>query len=87
MGLIFSDINQERIDAWNGDELPLYEPGLREIVMSQRGRNLFFTTDVAGSIRESNVIFIAVNTPNKEFGSMVCVSAFAEESRLPPGSD
>ena len=40
------DINQERIDAWNSDELPIYEPGLDEVVRVARGRNLFFSSDV-----------------------------------------
>lgn len=39
------DINQERIAAWNSDQLPIYEPGLEEIVMQNRGKNLFFSTD------------------------------------------
>ena len=43
-----TDINRERIDAWNSDTLPIYEPGLEEIVRRARGRNLFFSTDVAG---------------------------------------
>jgi UDPglucose 6-dehydrogenase len=65
------DTNQTRIDDWNSDHLPLYEPGLAEIVSRQRGVNLFFTTNVAENIRKADVVFIAVNTPNKEFGSKV----------------
>ncbi|MBO7501382.1 MAG: nucleotide sugar dehydrogenase, partial [Fibrobacterales bacterium] len=38
------DINQARIDAWNGDALPIFEPGLDEVVARARGRNLFFST-------------------------------------------
>ena len=38
------DINKEKIDRWNGDDLPIYEPGLIEIVRESRGRNLFFIT-------------------------------------------
>merc|ERR1711916_340645 len=45
------DINQARIDAWNSDELPIYEPGLDEIVKAQRGVNLFFSTDVAAAMK------------------------------------
>ena len=40
------DISQPRIDAWNSSELPIYEPGLDEIVFACRGKNLFFSTAV-----------------------------------------
>lgn len=62
------DISQARIDAWNSDKLPVYEPGLNEIVKSCRGKNLFFSVDVDGAIRESEMIFISVNTPTKTYG-------------------
>jgi UDPglucose 6-dehydrogenase len=62
------DINQARIDAWNSETLPVYEPGLDEIVAQARGKNLVFTTDVDGSIREADMIFISVNTPTKTYG-------------------
>ena len=62
------DLNQARIDQWNSDELPIYEPGLDEIVREARGRNLKFSTQVDSAIREANIIFIAVNTPTKSFG-------------------
>ena len=62
------DINQERIDSWNSDELPIYEPGLDEIVKSCRDKNLFFSTDVSGAIKESDIVFVSVNTPTKEYG-------------------
>jgi UDPglucose 6-dehydrogenase len=62
------DLNQARINQWNSDELPVYEPGLDEVVKEARGRNLHFSTDVKGAIRDSNIIFIAVNTPTKSFG-------------------
>ena len=62
------DINQARIDAWNSDSLPIYEPGLHEVVMRARGRNLFFSTDIAPAIREADIIFVSVNTPTKQFG-------------------
>ncbi len=63
------DINQERIEAWNSDTLPIYEPGLHEIVQGARGKNLYFSTEVDRYIQESEVIFISVNTPTKEYGS------------------
>lgn len=62
------DINEARIAAWNGDDLPIYEPGLDEVVRQARGRNLFFSTDIAAGIREADVIFVSVNTPTKTFG-------------------
>ncbi len=62
------DINAERIAAWNSAELPIYEPGLQELVESSRNKNLFFSTDVDGSIAESDIIFISVNTPTKTYG-------------------
>lgn len=62
------DISQARIDAWNSDDLPIYEPGLDEVVRSCRDKNLFFSTDVAAAIRECDIIFVGVNTPTKTFG-------------------
>jgi len=64
------DINQERIDQWNGsiDNLPIYEPGLSDIVDKTRDVNLFFTTDVKKSIEDAEMIFISVNTPTKTYG-------------------
>jgi UDPglucose 6-dehydrogenase len=62
------DINAQRIAAWNSDDLPIYEPGLDEVVKRARGRNLFFSTDIERGIRESEIIFVSVNTPTKTFG-------------------
>lgn len=62
------DINAERIAAWQTDELPIFEPGLLEVVQEARGRNLFFSTDVDKGIEEADIIFVAVNTPTKTFG-------------------
>jgi len=62
------DVNEDRIKAWQTDNLPIYEPGLLEVVQSARGRNLFFSNDIAGAIRESEIIFVSVNTPTKTFG-------------------
>ena len=66
------DLNVERIAAWNDenvDNIPIYEPGLSEIVAQARGRNLFFSTNVEKAIDEAQVIFISVNTPTKTYGS------------------
>ena len=64
------DINTEKISAWNGpiDQLPIYEPGLAEVVQEVRGRNLFFSTDIDKAIDEAQMIFMAVNTPTKTEG-------------------
>ncbi|WP_405571282.1 nucleotide sugar dehydrogenase [Winogradskyella sp. Asnod2-B02-A] len=65
------DINAERIAAWNDKDLsklPIYEPGLAEIVEETRGRNLFFSTEIDKTIKESEMIFISVNTPTKTYG-------------------
>jgi UDPglucose 6-dehydrogenase len=63
------DINPTRIAEWNSDELPLYEPGLDEIIRATRGKNLFFTTDIQSGIRDNDIIFVSVNTPTKMFGA------------------
>ena len=62
------DMNEARIAAWNSDELPIYEPGLAEVVKACRGRNLFFSTDVRKGIEEADIIFASVNTPTKTRG-------------------
>ena len=64
------DANPEKIKTWNGplDNLPVYEPGLSEVIKEVRGRNLFFSEDIQGSIEKSEMIFMAVNTPTKTVG-------------------
>jgi UDPglucose 6-dehydrogenase len=62
------DVSESRIKAWQTDKLPIYEPGLLEVVKTARGRNLFFSTDINAAIRESEIIFVSVNTPTKTFG-------------------
>jgi len=62
------DINADRIAQWNSNELPIYEPGLAEVVSECLGRNLTFTTEVDESIRNADMVFISVNTPTKTFG-------------------
>ena len=66
------DLNESRIAAWNDPDvskLPIYEPGLDQIVEEARGRNLFFSTNVDLAIEEAEMIFISVNTPTKTYGS------------------
>ena len=62
------DINEERISEWNSDKLPIYEPGLDQIVKEARGRNLFFSTNIEEAIVDADIIFISVNTPTKTYG-------------------
>ncbi|KQW97663.1 UDP-glucose 6-dehydrogenase [Flavobacterium sp. Root420] len=65
------DLNEQRIKDWNDpntDNIPIYEPGLSQIVAEARGRNLFFSTEVDKAIDEAQVIFISVNTPTKTYG-------------------
>ena len=65
------DLNEQRIKDWNDpntDNIPIYEPGLSEIVAEARGRNLFFSTEVEKAIDEAQIIFISVNTPTKTYG-------------------
>merc|ERR1711953_1149854 len=62
------DMNEARIQAWNTDTLPIYEPGLKEVVEQCRGKNLFFSTDVQKGVEEADIIFASVNTPTKKSG-------------------
>ena len=66
------DLNEARIAAWNDKEvsnIPIYEPGLNEMVAGTRGKNLFFSTEVDKAIDEADLIFISVNTPTKTYGT------------------
>ncbi len=65
------DLNEKRIAAWNDadvNNIPIYEPGLSDVVAEARGRNLFFSTEVDKAIDEAQMIFISVNTPTKTYG-------------------
>jgi len=62
------DVNEARIAAWNSEELPVFEPGLEEIVKAARGRNLFFSSEVEETVREADMVFVSVNTPTKTYG-------------------
>ena len=68
--VVVVDINPARIAAWNSEnfELPIYEPGLVEVVKEVRGRNLFFSTDIDAAVAACDIVFVGVNTPTKMFG-------------------
>ena len=55
------DLNEQRVKEWNSESLPIYEPGLYEIVKEVRGKNLFFSTEVEKCIAEANMVFLSVN--------------------------
>ncbi len=65
------DVDEKRINAWNDNDLenlPVYEPGLKDIIKRNRNRNLFFSCEIAKAINEADMIFISVNTPTKKSG-------------------
>jgi UDP-glucose 6-dehydrogenase len=59
------DISTSQIDAWNSKDLPIYEPGLQEVVEETRGKNLFFSVDIDAEVAAADLIFVSVNTPTK----------------------
>ena len=63
-----ADFNEKRVAAWNSEVLPVYEPGLNEVVLSAINRNLHFTTDIRAAIAGAHLIFVCVGTPTKSYG-------------------
>lgn len=66
--VVVVDISVPRITAWNSDHLPIYEPGLDEVVKQCRGKNLFFSLEVEKHVSEADIVFVSVNTPTKTQG-------------------
>ncbi|XP_047313386.1 UDP-glucose 6-dehydrogenase 1-like [Impatiens glandulifera] len=66
--VVVVDISVPRISAWNSDQLPIYEPGLDDVVKQCRGKNLFFSTEVEKHVHEADIVFVSVNTPTKTRG-------------------
>jgi UDPglucose 6-dehydrogenase len=68
--VICADIDESKIDRLRAGEIPIYEPGLEPLVRrsTEEGR-LRFSTDIAATVRESDILFIAVGTPQGEDGS------------------
>ena len=68
--VICTDINQIKINDLNAGKMPIYEPGLKELVRKNiNSERLFFSSDIASSVKESEVVIIAVGTPQSENGS------------------
>ena len=66
------DLNSKRISDWNNSDLaklPIFEPGLSEVINEARDRNLFFSTNIENAIDDAEMIFISVNTPTKTYGA------------------
>tara|TARA_B100001057_G_scaffold500673_1_gene617055 strand:- start:2091 stop:3497 length:1407 start_codon:yes stop_codon:yes gene_type:complete len=62
------DYDKKKINSWNNldlSKLPVYEPGLSEIIKKTRGKNLFFHENIDEAILKAQIIFLAVNTPTK----------------------
>jgi UDPglucose 6-dehydrogenase len=80
------DVNKKKVEELKKGIVPIYEPGLEEIIKHNRNQRLFFTTDLAKAVRDSELIFIAVNTPQGENGevdiSNVKLAVKASQSRL-----
>ena len=66
--VVVVDIDKQKIKAWNSSSLPIFEPGLDQIVKKTRGKNLLFSADIEKGIQEAQIIFVSVNTPTKTFG-------------------
>jgi UDPglucose 6-dehydrogenase len=66
--VVVVDIDKDKIKAWNSSHLPIFEPGLDELVQQTRGKNLFFSAEIEKNIQEAQIIFVSVNTPTKTFG-------------------
>jgi UDPglucose 6-dehydrogenase len=62
------DSNAARIEAWNSSSMPIFEPGLLDLIQTVRGKNLFFSPDVDAAIQEAELIFVSVGTPTKPVG-------------------
>jgi UDPglucose 6-dehydrogenase len=69
------DCNPTRINAWNSKTLPIFEPGLSDLISSVRGKNLYFSTDIERALMDAQLIFLCVGTPPKTSGSGVGMAA------------
>lgn len=81
MKITVIDVDRNKIDMWNSDDLPIKEPGLEQLVFESRGKNLFFTTDTT-VVAESSIAFIAVNTPTKSCGIAYDLSLYEAAAEM-----
>uniref|UniRef100_A0A8L0DRJ5 UDP-glucose 6-dehydrogenase n=1 Tax=Oncorhynchus mykiss TaxID=8022 RepID=A0A8L0DRJ5_ONCMY len=81
------DVNESRINAWNSNTLPIYEPGLKEVVESCRGKNLFFSTDIDSAIRDADLVFISVLSNPEFLAEGTAVRDLKEPDRVLIGGD
>uniref|UniRef100_M4A585 UDP-glucose 6-dehydrogenase n=1 Tax=Xiphophorus maculatus TaxID=8083 RepID=M4A585_XIPMA len=81
------DVNETRIKAWNSDTLPIYEPGLKEVVESCRGKNLFFSTDISSAIKDADLVFISVLSNPEFLAEGTAVRDLKEPDRVLIGGD
>uniref|UniRef100_A0A3B3WVA1 UDP-glucose 6-dehydrogenase n=1 Tax=Poecilia mexicana TaxID=48701 RepID=A0A3B3WVA1_9TELE len=81
------DVNETRIKAWNSDTLPIYEPGLKEVVESCRGKNLFFSTDIPSAIKDADLVFISVLSNPEFLAEGTAVRDLKEPDRVLIGGD
>ena len=70
------DISHSRISAWNSNKLPIYEPGLEQVVNQCRGKNLLFSTDVEKHVHEADIVFLSVNTPTKTRSTLYYIGKY-----------
>uniref|UniRef100_H2TGT7 UDP-glucose 6-dehydrogenase n=1 Tax=Takifugu rubripes TaxID=31033 RepID=H2TGT7_TAKRU len=81
------DVNESRIKAWNSETLPIYEPGLKEVVESCRNTNLFFSTDIDSAIRDADLVFISVLSNPEFLAEGTAVKDLKEPDRVLIGGD
>ena len=82
------DINADKIARLNRGEIPIYEPGLEELVVrSAKAGRLLFTTDTATAIRAAQVVFLAVGTPPSADGSADLSSLWKVVDSIAPHLD
>lgn len=77
--IICADIDTKKIEALKNGVVPIFEPGTKELIKENK-KNLFFTSDIIQAIKDSNIIFVAVNTPSSYDGS-ADITAIEEVSK------
>ena len=77
------DIDAEKIERLRAGEIPIYEPGLAELVAKHRGR-LHFSTDIADALEHARLLFVAVGTPPTYSGDADLTAVNAVVGAMPP---